>query len=116
MADFHLVRIENDLYDIAARLREIDGEYYPVFNKKCRRFEIHRGSGSDTLACIPPFDRLDTRTLEYVRRTRRENAAALMEEIERDNIKAAEERQKRLTEDTLKKAADVAEHLYNGQG
>ena len=33
--------VENDLFDIAARLREIDSDYFVFYSYKRRRYEVH---------------------------------------------------------------------------
>lgn len=43
-----------------------------------------------------PFDRLDERSVEYVRKTRVENLDALTKEIELDNAKTEKRRQDEL--------------------
>lgn len=85
------MRIENDLYGIADRLREVDDRYEVYYNRRLGRFEVHAGG---VLQVAVPFDRLDARTVEHVRRTRVERARAVLDEIDRAN-RAAEEAARR---------------------
>ena len=81
--------VEWDLYDIASRIREIDDGYFIFYSYKRKKYEIHnshqRGS---TLALVLPFDKLDARALDLVRRTSRERASEYLKEIEKENARA----------------------------
>lgn len=90
-----LVSIKDDLFHIAKRLRQIDSRYRVYFNRKYNRFEIH-AQGAMQIAL--PFDRLDERSVEYVRKTRVENLEKLMREIEADNARAEKQKQDELIE------------------
>ena len=79
-----LTRIDEDLFDIASRLREINPRYVLYRNRKLNRFEIH---ANGALQIVVPFARLDARTLELVRSTRLEYADRLMRDIDSDNEK-----------------------------
>lgn len=66
-----LVRITDDVYFIASRLRDIDDSYYVVYNATRGRYEVHSdGQRGGSLCFVVPFGQLDARTLEYARRTR----------------------------------------------
>lgn len=75
-----LVKVVDDLFHIARRLKGIDRNYELFFNRKRGRFEIY-AKGAMQIAL--PFDRLDARCLDYARKTRIENLSALMDEIEK---------------------------------
>lgn len=90
-----LVSVKDDLFHIAKRLRQIDSRYRVYFNRKYNRFEIH-AQGAMQIAL--PFDRLDERSVEYVRKTRVENLEKLMREIEADNERAEKQKQDELIE------------------
>ena len=96
-----LIKIENDLFDIAGRLREVDERYELFFNAKEKRFEVRTGG---VLQVAVPFDRLD------VRKTRIENSVALLDEIDRAN-RAAEIRAARELADKACEAAENKEAL-----
>lgn len=66
-----LVRITDDVYFIASRLREIDPTYYVVYDRRKRRYEVHSdGQRGSSLCFIVPFAQLDARTVDYAARTR----------------------------------------------
>ena len=102
-----LIKIENDLFDIAGRLREVDERYELFFNAKEKRFEVRTGG---VLQVAVPFDRLDARTVGHVRKTRIENSVALLDEIDRAN-RAAEIRAARELADKACEAAENKEAL-----
>lgn len=79
-----LREIREDLFDIAHRLREIDGRYVLYRNLRLNRFEIH---ANGALQIAVPYARLDARTLELARSTRLEYADRLMRELDRENQK-----------------------------
>ena len=78
--------IKDDLFGIAKRLRQIDKGYFAVFNYRHKRFEIHHGGQKgSTLCLIVPFNRLDGRVLDLVKKSRVENAGRLILEMEQSN-------------------------------
>lgn len=100
------VVIENDLFGIAARLREIDDGYFVVYDRAKHCFEVHnRLQRGDTFALRVPYPSLDARTVTLVRRTRAERADELLRETEREN----ERLEKRMEREALER---VAAKLY----
>lgn len=99
-----LVKVVDDLFHIARRLRNIDERYRLFFNRKLCRFEVH-ANGAMQVAL--PFDRLDVRSLDYVRKTRVENFARVVEEIEKENARLDADKEKSARE----KAFAITEEL-----
>ncbi|MDR3292883.1 MAG: hypothetical protein LBT20_02125 [Clostridiales bacterium] len=111
----HLVRITNDLYDIAARLSEIDGGYRIYYDTRKKRYEIfHENGGIETPACLPPYDRLDQRTLLYVRETRREYTEKMIAEIDGQNRKIEEDREREILGEMRDKTSSLGTYLARG--
>lgn len=88
-------KVTNDLFCIAKQLKYIDKVYHVFRNERDNRFEVHSSGNPSiwTLSFIVPFDRLDQRTLDYARQTRKQNADILDEQvrlqnaqIEKDNL------------------------------
>lgn len=77
--------IKNDLFSIARRIKEIDRNYRIAFNTLTDKFEVHNVRQPDTLCLVLPYDRLDARTIQLVRKTRVSRADELIEEMERSN-------------------------------
>lgn len=83
-----LIPIENDLFDISSRLREIDGDYFIVYNTRRGCYEVHhKGQREGTFCLTVPYGELDSRTVELVKSTRREYMDNVIREIERNNAK-----------------------------
>lgn len=78
-----LICITNDLFDIADRLKSVDGDYVLYFNTDKRRYEVRNTRGEFQFAL--PFDGLDARAVEYARYTRVERAKQLFDEVEKHN-------------------------------
>ena len=75
-------KIYHDLFHIAERIRQIDQCYMIYWHAERERYEVY---WHDKLAFVVPFDTLDVRTLEYAKRTRRENADEIEREIDEGN-------------------------------
>ena len=83
-----LSEVTSDVFYICQRLKEIDKDYYILFNLTSKKFEVHVcGQGKNSYAFTVPFDSLDEHTLFYARKTRRERMDWLIAEIERENEK-----------------------------
>lgn len=100
-----LVKVRDDLFHIARRIKQIDSQYELYFNRKLWRFEVY-AKGAMQVAL--PFDRLDARSVDFVRETRIENLSRIMDEIEKNNAvldalkeKNAREKTYALTEEIL---------------
>ncbi len=95
-----LVRVVDDLYHIARRLKEVDSRYEIYFNRSKSRFEIH-ANGAMQIAL--PFGNLDNRTLIYVRETRLERLEEVIKDIEDHNSRL----------DKLKQEASFEKNIAN---
>jgi hypothetical protein len=110
-----LREIINDVTDIARRIKEIDASYKIFYNVMKGTFELHGGREGGFILTLP-FDCLDARTEEYVRRTRIERLRQEMEEMDRYN-KELEDRAlhqaKKAAEDNLRESADKVYYERN---
>ena len=80
------IKIEHDVYNIANRIKDIDKDYYLVFNTSKNKFEVHNSGQLDSSFCLTiPYDFLDERTLNLVYETRVENIERILNKIENDN-------------------------------
>lgn len=83
-----LIEINNDVYYILSRLKEIDKGYKIFYNTKKNKYEIHNENQiGNSYALTVPYNILDSRTVTLVRKTRIENQALVFEEIEKQNKK-----------------------------
>lgn len=95
-----LIKITNDLFDVAARLKSVNENYIVYYNAAKRRYEVYDG---DNFAFVVPYSELDSRTVDYARKTSRQNADKLFEEIERNNQAIAMQSTKHCLNKTLSK-------------
>ncbi len=93
-------KIENDLFLIADRLREVDSSYVLYFNQKLKRYEIF---SNGALQIVVPFKNLDERTVVHARKTRVENREKLIREIEEYNQKIEKEKRDKIISDNVNK-------------
>lgn len=80
------IKIENDLYDIVKKIRQIDKNYFVIFDDKKRSFELHNSTQkNDSYALTFPYEELDFRAYNYVHYTKIENMKKLVDEIDSHN-------------------------------
>lgn len=98
--------ITQDLYFIASRIKEIDPSYFIVRNRKSGSYEVHScAQKGGSYALTLPFDQLDARTLDYVRRTSSQRRDKLFAELEAHNAQAM----KTMKDESVKTAQRHAE-------
>lgn len=108
-----LRRVKNDLFDIASRIKEIDDGYFIVYNTEKERFEVHNEKQViNTLCLIVPYERLDIRTLELVRKTNISRVSDILSEIEKENARMEREKEKREKEERI---ANIERFLKEGK-
>lgn len=101
------MEIKNDLFDIAARIREIDPRYFVVYDEKTKKYQLHSHTERPTFILAFPYDKLDCRAITHTLKTRAENLDNLIEEIERHNL-SVRKNAEREGRETLHKAIDEA--------
>ena len=95
----NLIDIENDVFDITRRLKEIDASYFVKYNLTANRFEVHSSEQAKGSYCFSvPYGQLDERTLDYAQKTRFENFDKIINEIEKDNLLLEEKTTKQQVE------------------
>ena len=90
------IKIKNDLFDIAARMREIDPAYEIYFDTDLQKYVVWAFGIRQT---VLPYDELDIRALEYIIRTRRENAEKVLQEIDEYNRRREREEVKKMQDE-----------------
>lgn len=87
--------IQSDTYYICERLKEIDSSYFIVFNFEKNKFEIHSSEQKGDSYCLTiPYDVLDERTINLVKKTRAINVDKLIEEMDKENDIKQRQREK----------------------
>ena len=80
------LQILHDMFNISKRIRNIDRNYYVVFNISKQKFEVHNSSQIGSSYCVTiPYEKLDERTLKFVLKTKSANIDEILEKIENDN-------------------------------
>ena len=81
----YLREITADVFDVAARLREIDARYRLFYNLKAGRYEVYTLQPRPVLQVVLAQSPPDRRSVEHVRKTRAERAAQLFEQYKKEN-------------------------------
>jgi len=79
--------IQQDVLDIAQRLKEIDRSYKLYFNNLKNRFEVHSSKRMKDTLEVTWYDRLDERLINKAKQTRVENAEKYLKQMEQENEK-----------------------------
>lgn len=96
--------INNDVYFISQRIKDIDKNYFIVFNRLKNKYEVHAFAQQGGTYCFTiPFDSLDERVLDYTLKTRSQNITQIIKEIDEANQK--------LQKDNLKFATKKIEEV-----
>lgn len=80
------IKLTFDVYNISKRIKEIDKDYYIVFNTSNSKFEVHNSSQNFGSYCLTlPYKTIDERVLEYVQKTSSANMDYILNEIQSNN-------------------------------
>ena len=101
--------IDSDCLDIIKRLKEIDEDYFVMFEPSTKTFQLHNHSQKRNTFCLAfPFDTLDERAVDLTLKTRVQNSDKIFEEIEENN----KQREKAVKKEILN---DFEEKLYDSK-
>ena len=92
------IKINDNLYDVVNRIKQIDSKYFVLFNIEKKKFEVHYQRAKNTYELTLPFDELDARAVYYVQKTKIENQQRLYAEMKAQNQKLEKEKQERQIE------------------
>ena len=106
-----LIKIENDIFFLAERLREIDPDYFIALNTKTKNFEVHNSSQPINSFCLlVPKNKLDPSLVEYVRKTRANRQKKLLAEIEAANQKMQKENEQKIICEAAEKFEELTKN------
>lgn len=108
-----MIKIVNDLYDIAGRVKEIDRGYEIFYNRNKGRYEVFK---EGVLQSVLPFGALDDRAVRYLRKTRVENIAKLLDEMDADNLKRTRAEEAKREDERRYKTASMVSYLEKNKG
>ena len=79
-----MIKITDDVFDIASRIKSINSEYELFFDKDSNKFKVY---AKNTLQAVLPFSSLDKRTVDYLLKTQIKNIDKLQKEVDDNNEK-----------------------------
>ena len=86
------IKINQDVFNISDRIKEIDSDYFIVYNTKLKKYEVHNSSQNMNSYCLTcPYNSLDKRLLDYTQKTRIVNFDKIIKEIDENNLKIEKE-------------------------
>lgn len=98
MIELKYIKINNDVFDVVNRIKQIDDKYFVLYNLARKKFEVHYQRAKNTYELTLPFDCLDARAVLHVQKTRIENQKKIYAEIKKENEKLEKEKQKKQIE------------------
>ena len=106
-----LIKIENDIFFLAERLREIDPDYFIALNTKSKNFEVHNSSQPINSFCLlVPKNKLDPSLVEYVRKTCANRQKKLLAEIEAANQKMQKQNEQKIICEAAEKFEELTKN------
>lgn len=109
----NLIVIENDLFDIAWRVKAIDENYYVVYNPKNSRYEVHNKKCRPSLSMVVEGI-LDVRVIKKLRETHISRLKQIIEKIERTNREIEANKDKAIRDEMNYKAKQISNYLSIG--
>ena len=79
--------IKSDLFNIVKRIKAINPKYFVLYNISKNKFEVHYKRAKNTYELTIPYDKLDSRAVDFVLKTKIQNQKKLLKEIEESNKK-----------------------------
>lgn len=88
------ILMKSNVFKIPERLKEIDRSYFVMYDDVSGKYEVHSTENKDgnTHCLTLPYEELDCRAIDLVRKTRVENARRIWEEMKRENERLEIER------------------------
>lgn len=85
------IEIESDVFDIIKRIKDIDKNYYIMYNLDNCKYELHYRGLPNTYCFTCPFDNLDKRFIDLVYKTNIQYIDNIVEDIDNNNVKLEQE-------------------------
>ncbi len=110
-----LIKIKNDAFNIAERIKALNPNYFVVFNTKNNKFEVHNTKQTNTF-CITCDNGLNYTVIQKLRKTNIENIKKLMQEIEENNLKLENEQKRVIKDEVSYKAKEMFDYANHKSG
>lgn len=83
------IRVKSDVFNISKRVKEINSDYYIMFNNKAKKYELHSNMyGRNSHIITLPFSALDERAIHYINKAL--NTINNIDDIDKYNQKIKE--------------------------
>lgn len=96
------IKIESDVFNIINRIKEIDENYYIVYNTNSKKFEVHNSGNVNSYCLTIPYKNLDVRTIELIHKTAIRNYDKVIKQMDEEN--------ERLQEKEINKAKEINDY------
>lgn len=91
------IRIREDLFDISSRIKEVDKNYYIIYDTKKRRYEVHSAMQKDNSFCFVVGKRLDYYAIVKAQKTSIKWLKNIIKNIDEDNKRVEEKRKNEIS-------------------
>lgn len=108
------IRIENDLFGIVDRLKNIDNDYAVYYDKCKGKFELHNMRLRPTLQIVFPYSRLDKRVVDYALKTQVDVIIKEILGIDEHNRRIAENREANKIDEVTEKLENAIKYIDRG--
>ena len=79
------IRIENDVFDVVKRIKQIDDGYFVVFDLDKEKYELHNKYQNNSYCLTYPYSNLDNRLVDIIHYSSVNNIDNIMAEIDNNN-------------------------------
>lgn len=80
-----LIKINNDMFNIVQRIRDIDKNYYVLFNTKSRNYELHHKAQKYSSFCLNLGKTLDAKCVNKTLKTKSSNFVKIFNDLDFNN-------------------------------
>ena len=108
------IKIESDVFNIIKRIKEIDENYFIVYNTCSKKFELHNSDNINTYCITIPYKNLDARTIELIHRTSVKNFDKIINDIDKNNEKIEHKQVEKLKEISEYKIREILKYSDSG--
>lgn len=108
-----MIKITDDVFDIARRIKGINNSYELYYDNKVGKFKVY---AHDKLELVLPFDSLDKRSVDFVEKTQIKNLYKLTDEIEKHNEKLVRNNENKLSEEKNYKIKELEKYIKYSKG
>lgn len=98
----NLFEIESDCLEIVKRIKSIDEDYFVMFDRDAKKFQLHNRAQRGGTYCLTfPFDTLDERAYLHVLKTRVQNSDEIFKALEEENLRNEKAKTKQVLNEFL---------------